>query len=192
MKGIVFLDRDGTLIEEVGYLSDPERLKEIPGASRSLKRLSEAGYLLAVVSNQAGLAKGKFAESDLEAVHRAFVSRFLSQGVVFDDVAYCPHHPDGVVQPYRQACECRKPGTGMAERVMTRLKVPPSCAMWVVGDKMTDIRMGKRLGARTILVATGYGEEERREGERQGEHPDRFLPSINEAADCILSEGGKE
>ncbi len=191
MNGIVFLDRDGTLIEEVGYLSDPARMKEIPGASQALARLSNGGYLLAVVSNQAGLAKGKFDSTAMEEVHRAFVAHFLSRGVAFDDVAYCPHHPEGVVESYRRVCACRKPATGMAERIMERLGVPPSCARWVVGDKMTDIRMGKQLRAGTILVATGYGEEERREGERLGESPDIFLPSINEAADWILSGGGK-
>ena len=187
MKGIVFLDRDGTLIEEVHYLSDPALLKEIPGAAEALKLLAEGGYALAVVSNQAGLAKGKFREEQWRAVHTAFVDHFLSRGVAFDAVEYCPHHPEGIVEPYRKACGCRKPEPGMAEKVLRGMSLPPSCRMWVVGDKMSDIRMGKRLRAGTILVATGYGEEERMEGEREGEGPDAFLPSIREAADWILS-----
>jgi D-glycero-D-manno-heptose 1,7-bisphosphate phosphatase len=187
LKGIVFLDRDGTLIEEEGYLSDPALLREIPGAAESLGRLSRGGYVLAVVSNQAGVAKGKFREDQMEAVHLAFVEYFRARGVEFDAVEYCPHHPEGVVERFRKVCGCRKPSSGMAEIVLSRLGVPASCRIWVVGDKMSDILMGKRLRAETILVATGYGEEERRAGERRGERPDTFLPSIREAAAWILS-----
>ncbi|MBI5575854.1 MAG: HAD-IIIA family hydrolase [Deltaproteobacteria bacterium] len=187
MKGIVFLDRDGTLIEDVGYISDPALLKEIPGAAESLRRLAENGYAIAVVSNQAGLAKGKIREEQWDAVHRAFVEYFRRLGVSFDAVEYCPHHADGIVEKYRQACGCRKPAAGLALKVLRNLALPPSCRVWVVGDKMSDISMGKRLRAETILVATGYGEEERVEGERRGEIPDAFLPSIREAAEWILS-----
>ena len=187
MNGIVFLDRDGTIIEEAGYLDDPARMREIPGAAESLLRLVRAGYLIAVVSNQAGLAKGKFGEAQMEAVHRAFVDHFRSRGVAFDEVAYCPHHPEGRVEKYKLVCGCRKPATGMAERILARLSVPPSCKRWMVGDKMSDMLMGKGIGAATILVATGYGEEERLAMERRGVHPDLFVPSIRDAVDRILS-----
>lgn len=187
MKGIVFLDRDGTLIEEVGYLSDPGRIREIPGAAESLVRLSAAGYFVAVVSNQAGLAKGKFGEREFEEVHRAFLERFRSRGVRFDAVEYCPHHPDAVVERFRDSCACRKPGTGMAERILARFAVPAAWPRFAVGDKMTDIRMGKRLGARTILVETGYGAEEQRAGERDGILPDAVVPGIREAVEWILA-----
>lgn len=190
MKGIVFLDRDGTLIEEVGYLADPAGLRQIPGASDAVKRLSRAGFAAVVVSNQAGLAKGKFGEPEFEAVHRAFVDRFAADGARFDAVEYCPHHPDGTVARYRASCSCRKPGTAMAERILHRLALPPSCTRFAVGDKMSDMIMGKRLGARTILVATGYGNEERSAGERDGIRPDLFVPGIREAADWILGPGG--
>lgn len=187
MRGIVFLDRDGTLIEEKEYLSDPALVREIPGAAESLERLARRGYLLAVVSNQAGIARGRIREDQMEAVHRAFVERFRAGGVEFDAVEYCPHHPEGVVERYRTVCKCRKPASGMAYRVMQRLGVPASCRIWVVGDKMSDILMGKRLMAGTILVATGHGEEECLEGVRLGVRPDKFLPSIREAAAWILS-----
>ena len=189
MKGIVFLDRDGTLIEEVGYLSDPREVREIPGAAESLLRLSAEGFALAVVSNQAGLAKGKFGKEQGDAVHMAFVALFREKGVEFAAVEYCPHHPDGLVEEYRVVCRCRKPSPGMAEKVLARLGIPASYTMWIVGDKMTDVLMGRNLKAKTILVATGYGSSERREGERRGLGPDMFLPSIREAAEWILSEG---
>ena len=192
MKGIVFLDRDGTLIEEKGYLSDPALLAEIPGAAESLARLAREGYVLAVVSNQAGVARGKFREDQMEAVHRAFVEYFRARGVEFDAVEYCPHHPEGVVERYRRVCGCRKPASGMAEKVLQRLGISASCRIWVVGDKMSDILMGKRLRATTILVATGHGEEENLKGERLGERPDKSLPSIREATAWIESRGKVE
>lgn len=187
MTGIVFLDRDGTLIEEVGYLSDPAEVREIPGAAESLRRLSDAGVLVAVVSNQAGLAKGIFGEREFEAVHRAFLERFRERGVRFDAVEYCPHHPDGVVERFRGPCTCRKPETGMAQRILARFGVPAAWPRFAVGDKMTDIRMGNRLGARTILVETGYGVEERRAGLRDGIRPEAVVPGIREAAEWILA-----
>src|SRR4030067_1404931 len=109
LKGIVFLDRDGTLIEEMGYLSDPSLLKEIPGAAESLYRLAREGYVLAVVSNQAGVARGKFREDQMEAVHRAFVEYFRARGVELDAVEYCPHPPEGVGERDRRGCGGTKP-----------------------------------------------------------------------------------
>jgi D-glycero-D-manno-heptose 1,7-bisphosphate phosphatase len=190
MRGIVFLDRDGTLIEEVGYLCDPARLHPLPGAAEGLRRLSSAGYRLAVISNQAGLARGKFTAAEMDAVHREFVAAFRREGVAFDAVEYCPHHPEGTVESYRVACDCRKPGTAMADRVLRNLGVPDACPRWVVGDKMTDVLMGVRLGARTILVGTGYGEREKTVGERLGVAPGAFLPGMREAAEWILSVDG--
>lgn len=190
MNGIVFLDRDGTLIEEVGYLSDPGKLRALPGAFEAMSRLSREGLTIAVVSNQAGLAKAKFGEAEFRAVHEAFVDLFRARGVRFDAVEYCPHHPEGSVARYRAACECRKPGTGMAERVLSRLCIPAAWPRYMVGDKMGDIVMGKRLGARTLLVETGYGRQERFAGERDGIHPDAVVPGIREAVDWIL--GAKE
>ncbi len=187
MTGIVFLDRDGTLIEEEGYLSDPARVREIPGAAAALARLVRGGYRIAVVSNQSGLARGKFDEAQMEAVHRAFVAVFGARGVAFDAVEYCPHHPEALVERYRAACGCRKPAVGLAEKILARLAVPGSFTRWVVGDKMSDVLMGKGLGAATILVATGYGAQEHAAMERRGLRPDLYVPSIREAADRILA-----
>lgn len=189
MRGIVFLDRDGTLIEEVGYLRDPAAVRILPGAAEALRLLSRERFLLAVVSNQAGLAKGKFTAGEMEAVHRAFLAAFGTEGVVFDAVEYCPHHPEGPVEPYRRGCRCRKPGTGMAEEILRRLRVPDSCPRFLVGDKMSDISMGARIGASTVLVGTGYGHREKTLGERSGIAPDAFLPGMLEAARWIVSHG---
>jgi D-glycero-D-manno-heptose 1,7-bisphosphate phosphatase len=187
MRGIVFLDRDGTLVEEVGYLRDPSNLRVLPGAAEALRLLSREGFLLAVVSNQAGLARGKFTVTEMGAVHRAFVSAFGEEGVAFDAVEYCPHHPEGAVEEYRRPCDCRKPGTGLPEEILRRLRVPDSCPRFVVGDKMSDISMGIRLGAATVLVGTGYGNAEKGSGERVGIAPDVFLPGMREAAGWIVA-----
>ena len=188
MRGIVFLDRDGTLIEEQDYLSDPDLVIPIPGAAEGLRLLAENGLLLGVVSNQAGLARGIISESQLDAVHARFVALFREQGVFFDAVEYCPHHPEGIVERYRLECDCRKPATGMAERILSRLSVPPSWSRWVVGDKLIDVEMGKRLGARSVLVSTGYGVEEAERCAERGISPDAYLNDIHEAARWIVSE----
>jgi D-glycero-D-manno-heptose 1,7-bisphosphate phosphatase len=188
MPGIVFLDRDGTLIQEQDYLNDPDRVILIPGAAEGLRLLSEQRLIICVVSNQAGIARGKITESQLEAVHDRFVSLFAEQGVNFDAIEYCPHHPEGSIARYRQECICRKPATGMAERILSRFSVPPSWSRWVVGDKMIDIEMGRRLGARTVLVSTGYGVEEAERCVTCGIVPEAYLSDINEAAHWIVSK----
>jgi D-glycero-D-manno-heptose 1,7-bisphosphate phosphatase len=192
MRGIVFLDRDGTLIEDVGYTRDPSAVRILPGAAEALRLLSREGFLLAVVSNQAGLAKGRFNGTEMEAVHRRFVSAFGEEGVAFDAVEYCPHHPEGTVAALRRACGCRKPGTELAEAILRRLRVPDSCPRFVVGDKMSDVSMGIRLGAATVLVGTGYGITEKAWGEGAGIAPDVFLPGMREAAGWILAHGMKK
>jgi D-glycero-D-manno-heptose 1,7-bisphosphate phosphatase len=189
VRGIVFLDRDGTLIEDVGYPRDPSAVRVLPGAAEALRLLSREGFLLAVVSNQAGLAKGRFTAAEMEAVHRRFVSAFGEEGVAFDAVEYCPHHPEGTVDALRRTCGCRKPGTGMAEGILRRLRVPDSCPRFVVGDKMSDVSMGIRLGATTVLVGTGYGIAEKASGERAGISPDVYLPGMREAAGWIVAYG---
>jgi D-glycero-D-manno-heptose 1,7-bisphosphate phosphatase len=189
LKGIVFLDRDGTLIEDVGYPRDPAAVRILPGAVEGLKGLAAKGYLLAVVSNQAGLARGKFTRAEMDDVHRAFLAAFRKEGVSFDAWEYCPHHPEGVVPALRVACPCRKPGTAMAESILARLGVPESCPRFMVGDKMSDVGMGARIGARTVLVGTGYGRGEREIAERMGVAPDVFLPGMREAARWILDGG---
>jgi histidinol-phosphate phosphatase family protein len=191
MRGIVFLDRDGTLIEEVGYLREPSAVRILPGVAEALRLLSREGFLLAVVSNQAGLAKGKFTGAEMDAVHRRFVSAFGAEGVVFDAVEYCPHHPEGSVEAYRQECGCRKPGTGLAAGILLRLRVPDSCPRFVVGDKMSDVSMGIRMGASTVLVGTGYGNAEKDSGELAGIAPEVFLPGMREAAGWIVAHGSR-
>ena len=116
----VFLDRDGTLVEEVPYLHDPGRVVLLGGVA-ALGRLAEAGYALVVVTNQAGVARGLYDEAAVEAVHRRLAELLAGAGVRLDAVLHCPHHPDGTVPGYAGACRCRKPGPGMLEAAAERL-----------------------------------------------------------------------
>ena len=135
------------------------------------------------------LFRSKFTGEEMEAVHRRFVSAFGAEGIAFDAVEYCPHHPEGTVEAYRRPCGCRKPGTGLAEEILRRLNVPDSCPRFVVGDKMSDVSMGIRLGAATVLLGTGYGNAEKASAERAGIAPEVFLPGMREAAGWIVSYG---
>jgi D-glycero-D-manno-heptose 1,7-bisphosphate phosphatase len=109
----VFLDRDGTLVEEVPYLHDPELVRLVPGAAAALRDLAAAGFALAVVTNQAGVARGYYGQDAVELVHRRLRELLAAESVQLDGVWYCPHHPDGAVARLARACRCRKPGPGM-------------------------------------------------------------------------------
>jgi len=149
----VFMDRDGTLIQEAHYLADPDDVHLIPGTARALRRLRAAGYALVLVTNQSGIDRGLYTEDDYHAV-AARLNELLSQaGVPVDGTYYCCHHPD-----HSGPCDCRKPGTGMYEQAARELGLDPA-ASWYVGDKVTDVLPAGALGGRGILVRTGYGRE---------------------------------
>lgn len=145
----VFLDRDGTLIEDVGYPRDPATVSVLDGSMSALRELSRLGFALVVVSNQSGIARGFVTSAEAAAVHERFVSLCEVDGVHFDAVVYCPHGPtDG--------CECRKPAPGMLLDVAGRLKLDLESS-FMVGDKASDIEAGRRAGCRTILIRTVGG-----------------------------------
>lgn len=146
----IFLDRDGTLIEEVGYLGDPEGVVLLPGVPEALRRLHEAGHALILVSNQAGVARGLFTEDDVRAVNARLESLLARHDVALDAWYWCTHHPD-VTGP----CDCRKPATGMLERAAREHEVDLA-GSWMVGDHPSDVECARRAGARGILVLTGH------------------------------------
>lgn len=140
----VFLDRDGTLIEDVGYPRDPATVHVLTGAMSVLRELSRLGFALVVVSNQSGIARGLVTSAEAAAVHETFVSLCAAEGVQFDAVVYCPHGPgDG--------CECRKPAPGMLLDVAGRLELDLGSS-FMVGDKTSDMEAGRRAGCRTIPI----------------------------------------
>ncbi|HEY1232923.1 MAG TPA: HAD-IIIA family hydrolase [Candidatus Binatia bacterium] len=152
----VILDRDGTLIEERSYLSDPAQVALIPGAAAALHKLRQSGYGLVVITNQSGVGRGFFDERRLEEIHRRMQELLAAEGVALDGIYVCPHTPD-------DGCDCRKPATGLVDRAGCELGFDPHATI-VIGDKASDIEMGRLLGAPTFLVRTGYGSEVEADG----------------------------
>jgi D-glycero-D-manno-heptose 1,7-bisphosphate phosphatase len=156
VKPAVFLDRDGTLIEERGYLDRLDLIEPFSWTSGALRRLRDAGYALVLVTNQAGVARGYFDEAFVQEAHRHLAALLAADGVVLDGYYYCPHHPEGTVPGYRRTCRCRKPGPGMVEQAASELGLDVRRS-FVVGDKWLDVELAANAGARGILVRTGYG-----------------------------------
>jgi D-glycero-D-manno-heptose 1,7-bisphosphate phosphatase len=148
-KRFVLVDRDGTLNLEKNYLSDPDQLELISGAGAALKRLQEAGWGICVVSNQSGVARGHFDMKQLAKVHRRLEEMLTRFDVQLDGIYLCPHSPD-------DRCNCRKPLPGMVHQAVADHGFDPRQA-WVIGDKEVDVGLGHALGAKSILVRTGYG-----------------------------------
>ena len=158
----VFLDRDGTLIEEVGYLSHLDRIVLYPWSIESVKLLNRAGFKVVVVTNQAGVARGLFDEDFIDEAHRFLDQKFSDGGATIDKFYYCPHHPEASVEAYRSECDCRKPKAGMLWKAAQELELELSHS-FVIGDRLSDLRLGQAVGARSLLVRTGYGETTARE-----------------------------
>jgi len=152
----VFLDRDGTLIEEVGYLDRKERVDLYPWSIDAIRVLNRAGFRVVLVSNQSGVARGFFSEEIVSDVHRHIAGLLDAGGARIDAYYYCPHHPDGKVKDYAVACDCRKPARGMVDRAVRELAVDPARSV-VVGDRWLDVELARAVGARGVLVRTGYG-----------------------------------
>jgi D-glycero-D-manno-heptose 1,7-bisphosphate phosphatase len=147
----VFLDRDNTLVQDPGYLSDPSAVRLLDGVAEGLALLSAHGFRLVVVTNQAGVAKGYFSEDDARAVNETMVQQLAIQGVSIDAVYYCPCHPDGVVEPYNRNDTNRKPSPGMLLRAARELDIDLAQS-WMIGDSVSDAEAGKRAGCRTIII----------------------------------------
>jgi len=155
-KTAVFLDRDGTINEDADYLSDPEKLKLIPGSGEAIRLINEAGLLAIVLTNQSGVARGYFPEAQISAVNRRLDLLLAQEGAKIDAYYYCPHHPTEGSGPYLMECDCRKPRTGMIEKAVKELDIDPEIS-YMVGDKLSDLKMASAAGSKGILVRTGYG-----------------------------------
>ncbi len=154
----VFIDRDGTLNEEVGYLGSPARLSILPGAAKAIKLLNEQGLKAVLITNQAGIAKGYLSESLLQDIHHELKRLLAQQHAYLDAIYYCPHHPEGTITRYRQHCICRKPAPGLLEKAARELGLSLKKS-YVIGDKISDVELAQRVGATAILVLTGFGDE---------------------------------
>lgn len=158
MNRAVFLDRDGVINEEVQYLSEPARLRLIPGAARAIQRLNRRSIAVVVVTNQAGVARGLYPESQIDVLHHALAELLSREGARIDRFYYCPHHPAEGLPPYRLECACRKPQPGMLLQAAIDLELDLAHC-WIVGDKASDLIVGEHTGCQAILVETGYGRQ---------------------------------
>ena len=152
----VFMDRDGTLTEEVGYVNHPRRLRIQPRSGEAVRRLNGAGIAAVVVTNQAGIARGYFSEEVLAAVNAALVSQLKDEEAHLDGIYVCSHHPTEGEPPYRMVCDCRKPKPGLLLRAASELGLDLSRST-LVGDKLSDLVAARAVGAQAVLVLTGYG-----------------------------------
>jgi len=155
----VFIDRDGTLTEEVGYVNHPSRLRLLPRSAEAVRRINASGSAAVVVTNQAGIARGYFSADVLRATNEALVAQLKQAGAHLDGIYVCTHHPTEGAPPYRATCDCRKPEPGLLLRAATELDLDLT-ASTMVGDKASDLVPGRRVGAHTVLVLTGYGRGE--------------------------------
>lgn len=147
----VLLDRDGTLIRDVGYLRRIEEMEILPRVPEAIRMLSGHGFKVAIVTNQSGIGRGFLNEEELEKIHRELKSRLAARGASVDGIYYCPHHPTEALGSYRVACACRKPGVGLAERAAAELDLDLHRS-YVVGNQPTDMELAARIGARGILL----------------------------------------
>ncbi|MBU5636390.1 D-glycero-beta-D-manno-heptose 1,7-bisphosphate 7-phosphatase [Geomonas sp. Red69] len=155
----VFLDRDGTINQEVQYLSRVEDFRLIPGVPYALQRLKDAGFLLVVVTNQSGVGRGLYDEAALQAIHDRMHEELGDFGITIDACYFCPHHPEHGVGDYRVECNCRKPLPGMLEQAALDFDIDLSRS-YMVGDKLGDIEAGLNAGCTSLMVLTGYGAAE--------------------------------
>ena len=186
-RAAVFIDRDGCLTEEVGYVNHVSRLRLLPRAADAVRRLNAAGVPAVMVTNQAGIARGYFTESVLHAVNAELVRQLAVGGARLDGLYVCTHHPDEGAESYRMNCDCRKPRPGLLRRAAHDLRLDLAGSI-MVGDKISDVAVGQSVGAAGVLVLTGYG---RGEWEHQRAQwttkPDHVAEDLLDAVDWALA-----
>lgn len=180
----VFLDKDGTLIRNLPYNVNPRFIELAPFAGEGLRLMQQLGYKLFIISNQAGVAMGRFEERALDPVWRRLDTLLQWEGVELTACYYCPHHPEGIVRPYARACDCRKPGPGLMLRAAAQHDIDLA-ASWMIGDILNDVEAGRRAGCRTIMIDNGNETEWEVSAARV---PDAFVTDLREAAWLIESE----
>ena len=183
----VFLDRDGTINEEVNYLGSVDQLRFIVGAEAAIARLNQTALKVIVFTNQAGIARGYFPPDVVERIHSHMEERLSSHRAHLHAFYYCPHHPSEGIGPYRVDCNCRKPKPGMLHQAARELDIDLSRS-FVVGDKLSDLKAGQAAGCRLVLVRTGYGHEAEAKLAELPFQPDYVAADLLEASSWILGQ----
>jgi len=187
-KPAVFLDRDGTINEQMGYINHISRFQLLPGVEAAIARLNKAGIPVVVVTNQSGLARGYFPEQLLDQVHQKMNRQLAAAGAHVDGIYICPHHPEAKEERYRRTCNCRKPKTGLLEQAAEELDIDLTRS-FVVGDRWSDIKCGAAVNAASILVLTGYGRGDAEYiGPNQSVQPDYVAEDLSQAVMWILEQ----
>ncbi len=150
-KRAVFLDRDGTIVEDPGFLHEPDKVKLLPGAAAAIRRLNDAGYRVIIVTNQSGIARGRFTVADYQAVQQRLGALLTAQGARLDGAYFCPHHPQ-----FTGPCDCRKPGLKLFRDAQAAFDIDFAQSWWV-GDRLSDVQPARLLGGHGVLVTTGDG-----------------------------------
>jgi len=188
-RSALFLDRDGVIIEETGYLHEPDQARLIPRAAEGIARANAAGIPVVVVTNQAGVARGYYGEADVRAVHARIDELLAPHGARIDRYYYCPHHPTAGQGVYRVDCSCRKPQPGMLLQAAAELGLElPTCVL--VGDKLSDLQAAWAVGCRALLVTSGYGATLAASASfaQQAAAQTRVIASLEEAV-CLMTCG---
>lgn len=156
MNKAVFLDRDGTILDELGYLTPSSTVVIYPWSADSIRLLKRAGYRVVMITNQGGIGLGLYDHDFVKATHDRLTKQFADAGAEIDAWYYCPHHPEAVVEEYRVTCGCRKPAPGMLHDAARDLNLDLSKS-WVVGDQWRDVQLAHVAGCRSVLLRTGHG-----------------------------------
>jgi D-glycero-D-manno-heptose 1,7-bisphosphate phosphatase len=175
-QAAVFLDRDGTINEEVGYLDRLDKLRLVPGAAEAIRLINECGMKAIVVTNQSGVARGIFDEAFVDEVHERLREMLREERASLDGFYFCPHHPTEGRGRYLRSCDCRKPAPGLLLRAMEELSLDPERS-YMIGDTLKDIEAASRIGARGILVRTGYGADAA-DALGSAAEPRRMMPGV--------------
>ncbi|MFH1892291.1 MAG: HAD-IIIA family hydrolase [Candidatus Zixiibacteriota bacterium] len=181
---VIFLDRDGTLIEEKDFLTDVDDIEIFPHSSEAIGILRKLGYVIVVVSNQSGVARGYLTEQQVIEINEEIFRRLEKQDARPDLFFYCPHHPEATVAEYRVECDCRKPAPGMVRMAEKLLNIDIRTC-FSIGDKLSDAQLCQNLGGKGILVLTGYGKSELEKSESTGTWPDYIADNLLDAAHWI-------
>ena len=187
LKPAVFLDRDGTLIEERNYLSSITEISILEGASEAITRLNNADFAVVLATNQSAVGRGLLSLENLNSIHKELRHRLKTQGAQIDGVFFCPHHPTEATRAYRSNCTCRKPKPGMLEKAARQLTLDLRKS-FMIGDTLSDIKTGHAAGCRSILVKTGKGQQEILRIKNGLEPPDFIAENLAKAVDWLLGK----
>ncbi|MEF3255554.1 MAG: HAD family hydrolase [Deferribacterales bacterium] len=184
-KSVVFIDRDGTINEEAGYMNHIDSFKIFDFVPQAIRLLNIHNILAIVLTNQGGIARGYFSEELVNSMHKKLHKLLNLQGANLDAIYYCPHYPKGKDPKYGIDCDCRKPKDGLVKIALKEFNIDQS-KMFVIGDKFTDIELGRKIGAYSILVRTGYGKGEEMQMNKYSVAPDEVTDNLLTAVLSIL------